>query len=144
MKKYLDINRDVNVAFLQIRLIPVQYGLPSPAIILFNRPIRGILSKLNRDQCYAILMMTIMQPLNKGNSMLRLIFIQIYHDTNKVNCSGTKRKCWSLETWNSSGVWHWRTQQLIIQNWHDKDWLHQNQDSMPLQANTNFHRAVLT
>ena len=37
----------MNLSLLQIRLIGL--GLPSTAILLFNRPIRGLLPQINRE-----------------------------------------------------------------------------------------------
>ena len=47
MKKYL-INKDVNLALLQVRCTVIGHGMLIPATIVFNRPIRGLLSKINR------------------------------------------------------------------------------------------------
>ena len=48
IKKYLDTNNDVNLTLLQIRSTPMSAKLPSPAMLLFNRPIRGLLPQMNR------------------------------------------------------------------------------------------------
>ena len=40
---------DVNLALLQIRSTPITIGLPNPAILLLNRPIRGLLPKMSRE-----------------------------------------------------------------------------------------------
>ena len=45
----LDNNYDVNVDLLQMRSIAVRSELPSPAILLFNGPIRPLLPKMNRE-----------------------------------------------------------------------------------------------
>ena len=45
--KCLDTNNDVSLSLLQIRSTPIGAGL-SPAILLFNRPIRGLLFQMNR------------------------------------------------------------------------------------------------
>ena len=42
-------NNDVNLASLQIRSTPVDAGIPSPATLLFNRPIRSLLPQMNRE-----------------------------------------------------------------------------------------------
>ena len=41
-------NNDVNVAFLQMRSVPIGAVLPSPVTQLFNRPIRTLLPQTNR------------------------------------------------------------------------------------------------
>ena len=46
--KCIDTKSDPHIAFLQIRLTPLGTGLPSPATLLFNHPIRGIMPKINR------------------------------------------------------------------------------------------------
>ena len=45
IKMYFDNNDDVNLALLQMRSTPIAAGLPSPATLLFNRPIRALLPK---------------------------------------------------------------------------------------------------
>ena len=47
-QKCFDDNGDINLAMLQMRSTPVGAGLPSPATLLFNRPIRDLLPKMNR------------------------------------------------------------------------------------------------
>ena len=44
-----DTNKGVSQALLQIALIPIGTGLPSPAVPLFIRPIRGPLPQMNRE-----------------------------------------------------------------------------------------------
>ena len=48
MKKCFYTNQDVNLALLQMRSTPVRNGLPSPATVLFNRPIRELSPMINR------------------------------------------------------------------------------------------------
>ena len=48
IKKGFDNNNDVNLALLQIRSMPKGPGLPSPVMLLLNRPIRGLLHQMNR------------------------------------------------------------------------------------------------
>ena len=45
-KKCKEINNDVHFALLQIRSTPVGIGLPSPAMMLFNRPISALLPQI--------------------------------------------------------------------------------------------------
>ena len=40
---------DVNPALLQIQSVPIGAGLPSPASLLFSRPIRGLLPQMYRE-----------------------------------------------------------------------------------------------
>ena len=47
-QKYIDTNADTHVALLQIRSTPLGQGLTSPATLLFNCPIRGIMPLLIR------------------------------------------------------------------------------------------------
>ena len=47
-KKCFDTNKDVNLALSHMRSTLIGNGLPSPAIILFKRPIRGLLPTINR------------------------------------------------------------------------------------------------
>ena len=48
-QKCLYTNNDMNLALLQIISMPIDTGLPSPATLLFNRPIIGLLPKMNRE-----------------------------------------------------------------------------------------------
>ena len=47
-KKCYDANTDICLALLQICSTPLEPGSLSPAALLFNRPVRGILAKLSR------------------------------------------------------------------------------------------------
>ena len=49
IKKGLDTNNDVNLTLLQTRSTPINAVLPSLAMLLFNRPIRGLLPEMNRE-----------------------------------------------------------------------------------------------
>ena len=48
-QKCFDNNNDVSFALLQVRMMPINAGLPSPATLLFNRPIRALLPLMNRE-----------------------------------------------------------------------------------------------
>ena len=39
LRKCFETNTDVNLALSKIRSVPAGLGLPSPTVILFNRPI---------------------------------------------------------------------------------------------------------
>ena len=43
-----DTKSDMDIALLQIRSTPLGPGLPCPAMLLFNHPIRGIMPILSR------------------------------------------------------------------------------------------------
>ena len=47
-EKCFDIKWDPHIALLQIRMTPLGLGLPSPATMLFNHPIRGIMPTISR------------------------------------------------------------------------------------------------
>ena len=49
IKNSSDNNKGANLALLQIRLKPIGAGLPSPATLLFKRPIRALLPQINRE-----------------------------------------------------------------------------------------------
>ena len=42
-KKGSNSGGDIHMAMLQIRTTPLGQGLPSPAMLLFNHPVRGIM-----------------------------------------------------------------------------------------------------
>ena len=48
IKIYIDNNQDINLALSQICSTPVEAGLLSLAVMLFNGPIRDLLPKMNR------------------------------------------------------------------------------------------------
>ena len=48
MKKCLDSGGDIHMAMLQIRTTPLGQGLPSPATLLFNCPVRGLTPLIDR------------------------------------------------------------------------------------------------
>ena len=48
-QKCLDTNNNVNLALLQVRSMPIDAGLPSLAMQLFNRPISGLSPQMNRE-----------------------------------------------------------------------------------------------
>ena len=48
LKKCLDTKSDSHIALLQMISTSLGPGLPSPAMLLFNHPIRGIMSVINR------------------------------------------------------------------------------------------------
>ena len=48
-EKCLDNIDDVSLALLQMRSTPIGAGLPSPATLLFNRPIKGLLPQITRE-----------------------------------------------------------------------------------------------
>ena len=48
MTKCIDTNDDIHTALLQKRATPLEPGLPSPAMLLFNHPMWGIMPIINR------------------------------------------------------------------------------------------------
>ena len=48
MKECIKTNEDKHAALLQIRATPLEPGLPCPATLLFNHPIWGIMTIINR------------------------------------------------------------------------------------------------
>ena len=63
MKKCCDTKSDIHLALLQVRMMPVGPGPPSPATLLFNHPTMGIMPIINRvliskdndDECHKTL-----------------------------------------------------------------------------------------
>ena len=43
IKRCSDSSGDIHMAMLQLRTTPLGQGLPSPAMLLFNHPVRGII-----------------------------------------------------------------------------------------------------
>ena len=48
MKKFFDSGGDIHIAILQITTTPLGQSLPSPATLLFNGPVRGIMPVMDR------------------------------------------------------------------------------------------------
>ena len=48
MKKCFDSGSDMHIALLQTRSTPLGQGLPSPATLLFNCLVRGIMPRIDR------------------------------------------------------------------------------------------------
>ena len=48
IKKCSDSGGDIHMAMLQIRTTPQGQGLPSPAMLLLNWPVRGIMPVMDR------------------------------------------------------------------------------------------------
>ena len=48
MEECINTNDDINIALLQIKATPLEPGLPTPATLLFNHPIQGIMPIINR------------------------------------------------------------------------------------------------
>ena len=48
MKKCIETNEDIHITLLQIRATLLEPGLTSPATLLFNCPIQGIMPIINR------------------------------------------------------------------------------------------------
>ena len=71
MKKCFHTDQDINLALSQISSTLMGPRLQSPTKFLPNRPIRGLLPKTKRHQCYVILMMIIMQSLNNDNKCIQ-------------------------------------------------------------------------
>ena len=49
VNKCLDTNQDIIIALLKVHSTAVGAGLPSPATVLFNRPIQGLSPQMNKD-----------------------------------------------------------------------------------------------
>ena len=49
IKKSPDTKNNVHLVLLHIRSTPIGTGLPIPATLFFNRPVRGLLPQINRD-----------------------------------------------------------------------------------------------
>ena len=47
--RYSDTTIHVNLALMQLTSMSTELGLPSPVTILFNRPVGGMLSGINRS-----------------------------------------------------------------------------------------------
>ena len=47
--EHLTAHKDISLVLLQIQSMPVGIRIPGPATILFNRPIEGLLPKMNRE-----------------------------------------------------------------------------------------------
>ena len=101
IKKCIGSNQDVNLALFQKWSTSVGTGLTSPAMLLFNKPIRGLLLQIHKE------------PININNNdphfkpskhirinMLRtMILIQIHLFFHRI--------------YSSSAAWRWRTMNTL-------------------------------
>ena len=53
-EEVFDTNSDVYLALLQIEPTPIGPVLPTPAALMFNRSVRGLMPKLSRPLCNVI------------------------------------------------------------------------------------------
>ena len=49
IKKCLDTTQDISLVLLQIQSMPLGAGLPTPVMMFFNRPRRGLLLQMNKE-----------------------------------------------------------------------------------------------
>ena len=80
-KERFDANNDAHVTMMQIHSMLIGPGLPSPAALMFNRPVRGQIPKLTRplilfdhnDDHYAA-------PIEKQqNTEKKQMFTKVFH-----------------------------------------------------------------
>ena len=99
----LDNNDSINLALLQMRSTPVGARLPNAATLLFNRPIRALLSQIN------------MEPINfnandKHHEALKtcnditlwaVILSMTHFLPYRVYSTCLAQRCWPMDTWHS-------------------------------------------
>ena len=95
LKKCFDSRSDPQIALLQMQMTPLGQGLPSPAMMLFNCPVRGIMPVINRtisidngDEHQVIIKGQAKNDKDKGTSKNF-----VHH--NRVYCSG------SMQSWGT-------------------------------------------
>ena len=101
MKKCFYSNSDVYLAWLQICLTPIGPGLKSPALLMFNRPIRSLMPKHSRPH--------ILFDHNDDNATL--IERQQSASKNKNTCKGspfvsTRSTVAVQRGWQYKETWH--------------------------------------
>ena len=75
-------------------------------------------------------MINIVKPLSKSNNVLKSMMLkQFNHYTCMIDCSSTKRRRWSMDTWHSGGVQFHRAQQQILQDMYHEDKPHNDYNS---------------
>ena len=60
-EKDIDTNDGIHLALLQIRVTPLDPGIPSAAMLLFNHPTQGTMPMINRMPMIQITMVTIVK-----------------------------------------------------------------------------------
>ena len=84
-EKYVDTKFDPHIDFLQIKSSPLGLGLPSPAALLFNHPVRGIMLTVNRppigvnnnDEHYRVLVKKLTKNYKNHNTSRNYALIPI-------------------------------------------------------------------
>ena len=92
------------MALIQIRTTPLGQGLPSPGMLLFNCPVRGIMPVMDRkpinidndDEHHHNLMH--MQGKNDETIILPKFFMSYSHS---INCSSSMRRQGTMDQWYS-------------------------------------------
>ena len=76
-KKYFDTKSDQHIDLFQIRSTPLGPGLPCPATLLFNNPIRGIMPTIN------ILLISVNNSHEHYNALVKRQTQKRNHDTSR-------------------------------------------------------------
>ena len=110
-QKSLDTNQDVSLALLHIWSTPIATGLPSPAILLFNRPINSLQPQMLRE----------LISINNDDAQYKALQVyKIYWEQwclkrtfcffffNKIYSSRAARQWRCMDTWDCRTVqWQW-------------------------------------
>ena len=105
-KKCADSGEDINMALLQIHTTPLYQGLPSPATIMFNRPVCGIMPvvycKPIGQDCDDMHHHKLVDRQQKNNNDASSDFCIYPH---RGNCSHPARRQWTMDSLDNSGHW---------------------------------------
>ena len=101
----IETNDDIHITLLLVRATPSEPGLPSPAILLLNSPMQGIMPIINRmsinldnhEGHYEALVMRQTRN-NKNYDTARNNMV------NRVYCSSPMRGWGTMDPWNN--CWH--------------------------------------
>ena len=110
---------------------PISRGLPSPAALLFNWPIRALLPKINRehiifnaeDEHYGALKHAMKKP-------LRAVILKDFFFPYSIYSSCPVHRWWPIDTcYSGRDKWYW-SPEVVLQHQGDENW----------QANTAQHQ----
>ena len=102
MKKCFDTNVDENLAILQIWSIPIGPGLLSHAILLFNRPIWGVMPTISRvsmnfDTIKIQWKLLCLHYWKDKGRLVRIMIQRFYFYSYRADCSTSIGEQWNMD-----------------------------------------------
>ena len=136
----------VYITLLQIRSILLEPGLPCPAMLLFNHPVRGIIpiinmlpinSNNNEDHCKALLKRKMKNDKNHDTS-------RNYTSISIIYFISSVRRWWNMVPYHSNRKRRSLSQQQIFHNMHNKDRMTYHKKKQACKDNTDHSLTIPT